>query len=221
LIYIKLNKRRPRKLLNSPTMPQPLKVTAMRRSVRTRYIPTGSRKITDKRSDAVAYVYGAPPALGYLVYIGKRSRPIAHFSARTQAEVEKGIAREFQSRQWAIGYRANARAQRTAWENDYQVGDIVNTCWGYEQTQREYFQIVAVKGKTVTLREIAVETYATGWGTETVIPLPGDFTGEPFRRRAQEHGIRIDKVRRATRTHYTEAVPGVRAYSSGHTSSYH
>ena len=74
---------------------------------------------------------------------------------------EKAIRKYFSVRQGVFKYRLEIKEAKRIWVNDYKVGEILNTCWGYDQTNREFYEIIAVKGKKVTLRQIAVTSYAT------------------------------------------------------------
>lgn len=85
------------------------------------------------------------------------------------------------------------RRQAARQPHTLQVGDVVNTCWGYEQTNVEFFQVVAVSGAMVTLRQIAASTTETGFMSGTKVPHPGNFIGEPIRRRASAgNRVKID-----------------------------
>jgi len=100
--------------------------------------------------------------------------------ANTRADV---IERFKQSR---AGYHAAKLLRRQAAKklHTLKVGDILNTSWGYEQTSVEFYEIVAVSGVMVTLRQIAADTTTTGFMCGETIPYPGEFIGEPIRRRA-------------------------------------
>jgi hypothetical protein len=81
---------------------------------RTRYIPKGAMKITDKLSDAVAYIYtdskrNRPCAI---VYYGKQSKAVGHHSYRDDAERARGVARYFEGRQASDKSRAESKAKR-------------------------------------------------------------------------------------------------------------
>ncbi len=58
-----------------------------------------------------------------------------------------------------------------------KIGDIFHYSWGYEQTNANYFQVVALKGqKSVVVREIAykrIET--TGFDSYKVAPCKNEF----------------------------------------------
>jgi hypothetical protein len=188
----------------------------------SRHIPNGATKVADKLSDAVAYILtvrGRPEAK---VFFGKQTKPVRFCVYRNEANREQDIKALFEARRAAIAYTLKRRDERKAWINDYKVGEIVNTCWGYDQTNCEFYEIVAVKGKHVTLRQIAVTSRATGWAQERVAPLAGEYIGESFERLASERGIKTGKhdFTYATRTGFTEAIPGLRVYGSSHTSSY-
>jgi len=111
------------------------------------------------------------------------------------------------------------QAERKAWQPDFQVGDIFGTCWGYDQTNVEFYELVAIKGKTGTLREIAQERTTEAWETGKTIPLPGKYIGEPFQKRAQQGGFKISKSQWASKESY-ELKGGVRVYKPRHWSAY-
>jgi hypothetical protein len=178
------------------------------------YIPKKSVKVTDKLSDAVAYVYdSANPAGGKTpyaaIFFGKQAKPYTHYRYRTAERREASIKLAFESRRKSLAFKAEQRAKRLAWVPNYKVGEILHTSWGYDQTNVEFFEIVEAKGKFVTLRELAQETVHTGIDSGKCVPLPGQYlkpryegddAGVPIRRLAQEHGVKIDDVRTAFRT---------------------
>lgn len=56
-----------------------------------------------------------------------------------------------------------------------QVGDIFASSWGYDQTNVEFYQVVAKNGQYITVREIeAVSTYDT-WGSGSKVPVKDSF----------------------------------------------
>jgi hypothetical protein len=61
-----------------------------------------------------------------------------------------------------------------------QVGEIVHYEWGYDQTNCDYFQIVAVTDRSVKIRAIASEYVSgqAGWD-ENLRPVKDSFLGTP------------------------------------------
>jgi hypothetical protein len=167
------------------------------------YIVKGARKVTHKHSDAVAYVYtdkrGKPCAQ---IFYGKQSKPIKHFSFRSEAEREKTVAGYFRSRAETL-QRGVARLQeRKAFQHKVQVGDIFRTCWGYDQTNVEFFQVTKLVGaKLCELREIGCALNSKGPGYDEVVAQTDAFVegerGQPSRHLIQDGYIKIDNVRKA------------------------
>lgn len=193
----------------------------MTRFAPLRFIPVGAVKIVDKASDAVAFIYadaadGKPCAR---VFYGRQSKPVLRAYFKTAAHREAAVARYFQARRETIARKTQYRADRKASALKCSVGDILSTCWGYDQTNREFYQVVRVAGASVTVRQIAAETVATGDMTARVIPLPGAFVGEELTRRASGSSLRISSCQRAT-PHEFESVAGVKVYRAVGVSSY-
>lgn len=158
---------------------------------KSRYIPQGAVKVSDKLSDAVAYAYtdarGRPAVL---VYYGTQSKAAYHYGCRNEAERESLVKRAFVARQEYAARKQKDAADRKAAGPGLAVGDIVGTCWGYDQTNREFYQVLSVKGKTVELRQIGTER--TGDWAGKCVPQTGDFIGEPFRKLARNGSVNID-----------------------------
>lgn len=177
------------------------------------YIPKGATKVSDKKSDAIAYLYPARSAknvgkVGAAIFFGKQAKPVANYIYRDEARRAAAITEAFESRRKALAYKKESRAKKSAWIPDYKVGDLLKTNWGYDQTNVEYFEVTEIKGKHLILREIAQETVQTGHDQGKCVPLPGhylnprydgDDQGLPIRRLAQEGGVRICSVRWASR----------------------
>jgi hypothetical protein len=199
----------------------------MRRLKFTRefYTPKGATKVTDKQSDAVAYLYSARSAknagkVGAAVFYGKQAKPVFNYIYRDEARRNAAVADAFVSRRKSLAFKDERKAKRVAWVPDYKVGELLKTHWGYDQTNIEYFEVVEVKGKHVILREIAQETVPTGHDQGKCVPMPGQYLaprfegddqGLPIRRLAQEGGVRICSVRWASRCKPT-MVAGVPVY---------
>jgi len=60
-----------------------------------------------------------------------------------------------------------------------KVGDIFVNSWGYDQTNIDFYQVVAItsSGKSVKVRPIGQKTKETGFMSGETVPLKGKFTG--------------------------------------------
>lgn len=171
------------------------------------YIPKGALKVSDKQSSAVAYLHdrlGVPYALAFQ---GKADKPSWHYRFRDAARREKAIVEHFENVRRRERAKIEDRAKTKTFVHSVQVGDIYRTCWGYDQTNVEFFEIVEVKGKYAILREIASASVDDGKGSERCVPQSGAFLspryqgddrGLPIRRLIQDRAIKIDECRRAS-----------------------
>lgn len=62
-------------------------------------------------------------------------------------------------------------------------GDILVSSWGYEQTNVDFYEVVKVTAKTVTLVPIERKVQLKGFMRYTAMPIPGSGKGKAFRRR--------------------------------------
>lgn len=117
-----------------------------------------------------------------LAFAGTAGTLSAHVSYRDQG---RALAA---ARQWVAGRRAWAehiaarRRERTAYRTTLEPGRILKDTWGYEQTNVDYYQVVAVSAsrRTVTIRKIAARSLETGWLRGDCWPLADQFLGPPM-----------------------------------------
>ena len=62
-------------------------------------------------------------------------------------------------------------------------GDIFVSSWGYDQTNVDFYEVVKVAAKTVTLIPIERKVQLKGFMRYTAMPIPGSGKGKAFRRR--------------------------------------
>ena len=62
-------------------------------------------------------------------------------------------------------------------------GDILVSSWGYEQTNVDFYEVVKVTAKTVTLIPIERKVQLKGFMRYEATPIPGSGKGKAFRRR--------------------------------------
>ena len=81
--------------------------------------------------------------------------------------------------------REEAEADKPFVNTGLEIGDIYASSWGYEQTNVNFYQVIKVTAKTVTVREIEARLHeTTGYMSRTVMPLRGafKFNAVPIRR---------------------------------------
>jgi hypothetical protein len=150
------------------------------------YLPTGlgAVKVSDKASDAVAYLYtdprGRPCAR---LFYGKQAKYVWAYSFRTADDRAAAIARGFKHRQeWNARKAEQAAARRK--KSKLQLGHILVSSWGYEQTNVNFYQVTRLISATmVELRPIGICDEPTLYMQGRCTPHADAFTGEPIRRR--------------------------------------
>lgn len=56
-----------------------------------------------------------------------------------------------------------------------KIGDILSSSWGYDQTNRDYYQVVRVTPAKVALRKIKTEVVVYGDSSDEVRPVKDAF----------------------------------------------
>lgn len=166
-----------------------------------RYKPQGAVLVTDKASDGVVYVYDAPNGrVGAIGYHGKATKPDFHHTFRDAAAREAFVRRYFEGRQARAQLQAETKAKARV-PSKLQVGHVLVSSWGYEQTNVDWYQVTAVLGAhTVEIRKIgATRVEATGHDQGKCVPLIDQFIGEATRHRVTwGDGVKVRSFARAT-----------------------
>ncbi|MCF3643317.1 hypothetical protein LXM94_25520 [Rhizobium sp. TRM95111] len=166
--------------------------------MRSRYIPANSEAREFPAAAVVAYCYDSRRGSAVAAYKGRQSKP-ALFVALASPEARDAYLAAYIERETANEARKRERQQAAKQPHTLEVGSILNTCWGYEQTNVEFYQVVAVSRSMVTLRQIAASTENTGFMSGRKTPHRDRFTGEPFRCRANAtNSVKIDECCRAS-----------------------
>lgn len=138
---------------------------------------------------------GARPTIK--VWRGKQKKP-RYYGYRTPEQLERWLTEqkaaedrdELQARQ-----RKSADLVRLQEQLDrIQVGTLLHYSWGYDQTNCDFYQVVAKKGRSVTLREIGSKSVpgSEGFMCDKRVPVRDEFIGEPFTKIIGKHGISMD-----------------------------
>lgn len=153
---------------------------------RESYIPDKpSAIIRAKRAPVVVYFAECTNGRPYAVaFYGKQSAPAINAQYRNAESRAKHIADYIAACERSVAAKADAAAKRKAFRHTLTVGAILSTSWGYDQTNVEFFQVVALVGSTMVLvREIAQED---GPMSGTCTAVRDKFVGDARRHRVLE-----------------------------------
>ena len=59
-------------------------------------------------------------------------------------------------------------------DHDIKVGDIFYTMWGYDQTNIDFYEVVAVRGSRIDLRELHQQYVGHDGNYDSVVPATGE-----------------------------------------------
>lgn len=128
--------------------------------------------------------------LNTLAYFGPKSqKPQSHIAFRTIEKMINYMVRVANN----VDSRIKEKKQRAEKAKEaaaaMKVGDVLNTSWGYEQTNVEFYQVIEKKGMTVTLQELAqIQVSDNGNYSGQVIPDFNKKIREPFKKRVSSGG---------------------------------
>jgi hypothetical protein len=193
---------------------------------KVRYIPTGYELHTEIPEFGIQVYAKAEPQLA-LMYFGKRAKAEWHYRFKSVERMEEFIRSEVAKYRQGAEFRATEKArvrELRSRPHGVEVGTIFRTSWGYEQTNVEYYEVVALIGKSMCeLREIAQERTETSWQTGETLPMPGQYIGEPIKRKICMGGGSPSVVIHQSATAYLEQPIhtqfGIKIYKSRHWSA--
>lgn len=94
-----------------------------------------------------------------------------------QAEISKLKAEEDQKERIK---REHLEAQKE-FTHSLQIGDILCSSWGFEQTNIDFYQVINVKGKYIIIREIAEKRSYTDSMSGKTMPIKDEYIGESLK----------------------------------------
>lgn len=127
-------------------------------------------------------------------FLGKALRRDASLSGayRTQEQRAAAIERLKESR--AARQTATARRRLDLQQpHTLAVGDVLYARWGYEQTNVDFYEVVAVRGAVVDLRELAQDSTETHSMQGRCSAKPGQYIGEIMKgkRPSPQNSVRL------------------------------
>lgn len=190
------------------------------------WAPAGSTRTDTEHGTVYLYMTGAkgaPPKFAVLIYAGKARNPTHHYTFRTAEARDKYIAEWSESRAKRADMMASRKAERDNFAHSLKVGDMLKTLWGYDQTNVEFFEVVAVHGKHVVVREVEQMSESDGYGymSGRCAPVPGSYIGEPIRKKVLPgNNIKFASYRYASPCERIQVAPGVSVVPAASWSAY-
>lgn len=162
-----------------------------------RYHPAGAVLIKDKASDAVVYVYERAGKFCVVAYHGKAGKADFHYSYGKAAAREAKVKEHFAWRQRCAADKveqAARKAEERAKGHSLQVGHILVCSWGYDQTNVDWYKVLALVGKnSVKIAKIGgIDVEAIAWAQGKSVPdVDAVVIGEAMIKRVSGNAVRI------------------------------
>lgn len=220
-----------------------------RAAMRAAFTPKESTR--DQRSSEAGevFTYERAGALYAIGFRGTAGRSEFHYRFRSAEQREEHIAKFFASIA-AHAERIHKRREEIAsYQHDVKPGDIFRSSWGYDQTNTDYYQVVALVGQHFAeVREICQQSQETGFMSGDCVPAPGQWATEadysdagkayhaqhghyprkakaPFRVKIQrgyqgEPCIKVRSFAHATRIKPVAEIAGAKVYGASHWTAY-
>ena len=84
-------------------------------------------------------------------------------------------------------------------QKNYEVGAILCSAWGYDQTNIDFYQVIDRSAKMITIQKIAKKYLETNYPSEErVVPAKDNFVGEPMKKKIGAYGISLNSYANAS-----------------------
>lgn len=128
-----------------------------------RFIPEGyvqfKPELGDYPKDMFAcYVNAKQKQPVAIFYAGKQSKPTWHYRFNSIEELQKKINESIKRLMSWHEMKEDRKLKKKEDISKIKVGDLFSSSWGYEQTNVDFYQVVSVKGKSFTIKQIKSRT---------------------------------------------------------------
>ncbi len=147
--------------------------------IASRYIPKGHELVAGDAGGTAVYAGETAGKAYAIAYAGTAGRPTWHYSFKSAEARDKHVA-EWMAERTAAEAATAARKAKARAGHTLELGAILSTCWGYNMTNVEFYEVVELHGKTeVSLRRLASKVVEeTGYLSGTVVPVPGEYVAD-------------------------------------------
>lgn len=198
-----------------------------------RYIPEGYNLVINDTDLAVQVYFkdftndAGKQLICGLCFVGRAVKPTWQYRFRDAAQRDAEVAKTFEWVKRRADHKAAKKAELASIKHDVKVGDIFKSSWGYDQTNIDFYEVIAVTGKSVTVSEICQQSEGNGLYLQGVcVPKPGAFRGKPFKKLIQYHSatsgphIKVCSHRHAWRIEPVAIIEGKKIFEESHWTAY-
>jgi hypothetical protein len=118
-----------------------------------------------------------------IAFQGESGKPLWYYTYSNPERRASQIKASIESRKSSIEHKNLKRQKRKEFQHGLKPGDILYASWGFDQTNVDFYEVVAVAGKSVAIREVESRVLSSsGYGQDKVVPVPGRYTGPAMKK---------------------------------------
>lgn len=193
-----------------------------------RYIPEGYELSWDDQDLGIQIYYKEVPYCAALCFVGRAVNPTWQYRFRNAEQRQEEVTKTFKNVSFRANYKAERKAKQLAATANHgvKVGDVFRSSWGYDQTNIDYYEVIAVSGKTATVCKISQLSESTEYLQGKCVPKPGSFIGKPFKKLIQklsetsEAHIKINRCAHAYKIEPVAVICNKPIYEQSHWTAY-
>lgn len=115
-----------------------------------------------------------------IVFKRNQRKPLYNYIYSTPERRDDQLATLIRVERASMLSKMKRQVEKQQARHTYKVGDILYASWGYEQTNINFYQVVAVEEKSIKIRPISQKVVKSEQGTDFVKAVPNTFTGPPI-----------------------------------------
>jgi len=142
------------------------------------YVPkdVDVEQVTPEGTDLDIRIWEKDGKLFGVAFAGKANRPLWNYRFRDRNQLDQSIKKSVDERKGHTDKIQQRQQERKDFKHAFEVGDILYSSWGYDQTNISWFQVVESKDRSVIVREIGSKNA----GGSSVLPDVDKFIGSPM-----------------------------------------
>ena len=122
-------------------------------------------------------------------YRGESGKPVSYYYYVSETNRQEKIDSYKKSADNEEKRKAERKVARMNVVNPFQIGDILTSSWGYDQTNVDFYEVVGVTDKSVKIEKIGSTTISDhGVGGLSVVPNTSWRVGKVMTKRVRESG---------------------------------
>ena len=127
------------------------------------------------------------------MYFGRARKPVWFYKFRNAEHMETHIQKAIAGAESILAQKAqhklDLKVKKAGILNEIQIGSVFCWSWGWEQTNVNFYQVIAKSGSKLTVREIGFKTVSTTSSmSDNVVPVRDDFIGSTENVILNNHG---------------------------------